>query len=788
MMELPVTSNSVERARIVEPRSGGDLTVQNERYEAALRGSADGIWDWIPQSGQIYFSDRVAELFGKKPSELPKSFSSWIELFAPEDATVALESVYAHLDVGAPCDFEFRMKIAGETRWFHARGKVQHDRSGAPTRLAGSITDVTNRKLAEEALRAREARMRAILNHTADGIITIDEGRIDSFNRAAERIFGYAEAEVVGKDIWGLVMTAEGEDLDEDSVGDDEAPDRPSGVSCEMVGKRKDGTTFPLEMSLSEVTVGERRLVTALMRDISERKRAEADQRGAEIALREAKEAAERASRAKTEFLANMSHEIRTPLNAILGMADLLAEARLDSEAKQYVRIFRRASESLLAIVNDILDLSKVEAEKLEIETIPFDLHEVVALATEATSVRAIEKSLELSAHVEPEAPRYLVGDPNRVKQVLLNLLGNAVKFTAQGSVSVNVRPVAAEESSVVLEFSVTDTGMGIPEDKLATIFDRFSQVDTSTTRVHGGTGLGLAICRSLVGLMGGKIWASSAKNGRGTTMRFTARFGISPIAVGPASTSTVASVKTVQEPRKILLVEDNPDNRALVLAYLKGTPHHVLVADNGEAAVEMALAYRFDLVLMDMQMPIMDGYEATRRIRAFEKEHARPPMRIIALTAHAMQEESERTRAAGCDAHLSKPIRKQHLLQAISDYTANSTQDPPPPPAQRTVEVVAPPVVVHVESDILDLVPGYLDNRRADLVTLRQHLNRRAFEPLRVIAHGIAGSGGAYGFPDLTRMGRVLQQAAQAGDIPKIQRLLDEMEVYLESVEVARR
>ncbi len=201
------------------------------------------------------------------------------------------------------------------------------------------------------------------------------------------------------------------------------------------MGRRKDGSAFPLELSLSEVTVGERRLVTALLRDISDRKRAEADQRGAAEALREAKEAAERASRAKTEFLANMSHEIRTPLNAILGMADLLAEARLDADSKQYVRIFRRASESLLAIVNDILDLSKVEAEKLELESIPFDLHEVVALATEATSVRAIEKSLELMAHVEPESPRYLIGDPTRVKQVLMNLLGNAVKFTAQGGV-----------------------------------------------------------------------------------------------------------------------------------------------------------------------------------------------------------------------------------------------------------------------------------------------------------------------------------------------------------------
>jgi len=783
MMDMPITKT--ERARSFDPRAGAELRVQNERYEAALRGSADGIWDWIPSSGQIYFSDRVAELFGMKPCDLPRSFASWIELFRPEDATVALEKVYAHLDTGSPCDFEFRIKVGEETRWFHARGKVQHDRSGAPTRLAGSITDVTTRKIAEESLRAREARIRAILNHTADGIITIDEGRIDTFNRAAERIFGYAEADVVGKDIWSLMSTPETEEGGDDLEEHEDTEDRPSSFSCEVVGKRKDGSTFPLELSLSEVSVGERQLVTALVRDISDRKRGEADQRAAGEALREAKEAAERASRAKTEFLANMSHEIRTPLNAILGMADLLAEAKLDTESKQYVRIFRRASESLLAIVNDILDLSKVEAEKLELEAIPFDLHEVVALAIEATSLRAAEKSLDLTWHIAPETPRYLVGDPTRVKQVLLNLLGNAVKFTAQGGVDLHAAQAEGPDGSVMIELTVSDTGIGIPEEKIHAVFDRFSQVDSSTTRVHGGTGLGLAICRSLVGLMGGRIWAERRKDGPGTSVRFTAKFGLSPTPVGPSSTSTIASIRIPTEPRKILLVEDHPDNRALVLAYLKGSPHHVLVADNGEAAVEMALAYRFDLVLMDMQMPIMDGYEATRRIRAFEKEHGRAATRIIALTAHAMHEESERTRAAGCDAHLSKPIRKQHLLQAINDFTAPVTPVTPP---QRSQEVVAtPPIVVHVESDILDLVPGYLDNRRADLVALRQHLNRRALEPLRVIAHGIAGSGGAYGFPDLTRIGRALQAAATAGDIGKIQRNLDELEVYLESVEVAR-
>ena len=537
----------------------------------------------------------------------------------------------------------------------------------------------------DEELRAREARVRAILNHTADAIITIDEGRIDSFNRAAERIFGYPADEVIGKDIWSLMTTP---DVSSGSSSSD-VPDRNSGFACEVLGRRRDGSTFPLELSLSEVVVGERCLVTALLRDISERKRNEADRQAAAEALREAKEAAERANSAKTDFLANMSHEIRTPLNAVIGIADLLGEARLDAEHRRYVDVLKRAGSNLLALVNDILDLAKIEAHRLDLETIPFNLRDLVSQAVEAVAFGAQEKGLSLSVQVMPDVPQGLVGDPARVRQILMNLLGNAVKFTKNGEVTLAVQAHAAAGGTGALLFSVSDTGIGIPAEKLEAVFERFSQVDSSTTRVHGGTGLGLAICRSLVSLMGGRIWAERRPGG-GTTIRFTARFGlVSQVESSRSFTPgrhltprpTVPRLTVLPPipreepgpvaPRRILLVEDHPDNRAVVLAYLKSSPHHVVVAENGAAAVEIAQGGDVDLILMDMQMPVMDGYEATRRIRAWERQHGLRPTSIIAFTAHAMKEESERARAAGCDGHLAKPVRKQALLQAIADYTA---------------------------------------------------------------------------------------------------------------------
>jgi signal transduction histidine kinase/DNA-binding NarL/FixJ family response regulator len=490
----------------------------------------------------------------------------------------------------------------------------------------------------------------------------------------------------------------------------------------------------------------------------------------------------ERATRAKTEFLATMSHEIRTPLNAILGMADLLAETGLNDAQRKYVEVFQRAGANLLGLINDILDLSKVEAGQMELESVDFELADVVRGVLDLTRLRATIKGLEVGSTLAEGLPPVLIGDPLRLRQILLNLLGNAMKFTESGRLEVEVALDPADPQPGALLFRVKDTGIGIPEDKLGSIFENFSQADSSTTRKYGGTGLGLAISKRLVELMGGRIWVESVV-GQGSTFLFTAKLGVSKrpanslgtgIRPGSSPQVTVRLAAT-----HLLLADDSEDNRFLIGEYLKHSRCIVDFAENGEIALAKMKSGHYDLVLMDAHMPVMDGYAATRAMRAWERVQSARQVPILALTADAFKEAVEQSAAAGFNAHLTKPIAKLTLMDAIQRYALPCDR-----PNHAALPAAAP---IAIEPSVAAMAPRYLKNVEKSLQELHVAETAGDCATIQRIGHNLHGTGGSFGFPRITEFGAAMEQAAKDRDTGRIHSSISQFGSYLEQLLASR-
>ena len=766
-------------------------------------------------------------------------------------------------------------------------------------------TDNTVRKQAEaeqakldQRLRDQQFYTRSLIESNIDALMTTDaRGIISDVNKQMEALTGCTRDELIGAPFKNYFT-----DPARAEAGIKQVLAEGKVTDFELTALNRGGKETVVSYNATTFYDRNRRLqgVFAAARDVTERKRLD-------HALENAKEAAEDANNAKSDFLARMSHEIRTPMNAIIGMADLLWDTSLHSEQREYVRIFRKAGSQLLDLINDILDLSKIESGHLALESISFDLSEVLDRTLEMMAIRAHEKGLELALRIAPEVPTLLVGDPTRLRQILINLIGNGIKFTETGEVIVRVEPDPDDATAGALRIAVIDSGIGVTEQTRELIFAPYSQVDTSTTRKFGGTGLGLTISRRLVELMQGRIWVESC-NGTGSTFYFTARFtldrkaqpGVSldvaalkglkvlivddnathrlnlvemlsrwgalvteadggeqglaalrharkidqafalvlldshmpglngfdvagqmaqdsahtervilmlgadnragdvarghelgvaaylvkPIkqaelleAIGEARIATLPRIERPAAPAsevlgggqglRVLLAEDSPDNVLLIQMYLKSSGCSIDLAANGEIALQKVIAGSYDIVLMDVQMPLMDGYSATRKIRQWERDNQIQPVPILALTAHALPGDFRKSLDAGCTAHLTKPIAKATLLHAIAEHAISPVPQP-------------------VDAGLAALAPSYLARRRLDIDAIGVALAKADFESVRILGHNMRGSGSGYGFDRISTYGAALELAAGRQSLEDIRTQTAELARHLDGLEIA--
>ncbi len=655
----------------IERENQAALIKSEERWQFALEGAGDGVWEYNFQTKEVFFSHQYKKMLGFTDEEFPNQYEAWTSRVHPDDQQILKET-----DRDYKSGFvnnhqrEFRMMTAsGQYLWILDRGMVvSRTTDGQPLRIIGTHTDITERKSTEQALQFKEEKYRNILANMNLGILEVDpEEKIQYANQSFLEMCGYELADLLGMNARTFLVSGENDALMKEKVS---LRQKGKSDAYEIAVRNKQGESrwWLVSGAPSYNDKGELVGSIGIHLDITEPKKLQDE-------LLEARELAEASARAKEVFLANMSHEIRTPMHAISGMAELLSKTKLIERQRFYLTVIQSASENMMVILNDILDLSKLEASKLSLESIGFNLQQVMEKARTVMQHRADEKGLLLKTpYIDSNIAPVLIGDPFRLNQIFFNLLSNAIKFTAKGKIKMECHLEYENKSHQTLRFKVSDTGIGMDQDFLERLFEKFSQEHQSTSRKFGGTGLGMNITKELVDLMGGDIEVESEK-GTGTVFTFRITF-----RKGNEQDLPVVKIEEVDKEifkgLKILLVDDNDMNRLVANTMLENLGVRVMEAVNGKQAVDFLMEESVDLILMDIQMPVMDGLEATREIK--KQTHHQTP--IIALTANALKTDNERYLEAGMVASLPKPFSENEIIDVISRIIGhhNSIKNPP--------------------------------------------------------------------------------------------------------------
>jgi PAS domain S-box-containing protein len=643
-----------------------------------------------------------------------------------------------------------------------------------------ALQDITERKKLEYEIQASSERFTSLFYNSPIGISisNVETSKLTMVNHSYLKMFGFEEKEVIGKSAYELGLVADQRERDENI---EEVRRHGRVKDKEIAARKKNGEMIYCLTSIEFIELNGKLSAISAFQDITERKKIE-------LQLMEAKREAEQATVSKSSFLANMSHEIRTPLNAMLGFADLLSSTEMNEQQKDYLDAIDTSGRNLLTIINDILDFSKIEAGMLSIENVPFGPHELLQSVYTMFFTRAQSKGLKLFISIDPKLPALLRGDPTRLNQVLINLIGNAIKFTAEGSISIDCEKIERSGEQVKLKISVKDTGIGIPAGKIATIFDRFTQAENDTTRNYGGTGLGLSIAKKLIELQGGELHVNS-KPGVGSEFYFIIGYTIADEKEYASMQEQQQKVQRTFKGRRVLIVEDNPLNQKLALTVLQNEGFEAEVAENGQVAVDLLKERSYDIILMDLQMPMLDGYQATRKIRR-ELKNNTP---IVAMTANAMAGEQERCIEMGMDDYITKPFKSESLMGILSRFLGGKTEAVKESRQTKTVSARVTSLEYLKEFSggkdafVKEMLEVFLDQNPKDIATLEKAIAEDNYTGMKAVAHSLQTSLGFIGFSK-TLISRLKEAEALATAKKDIGTIKANLRLIINSCEKARQ